>query len=129
MILRTSLALIALACPAGAETTLLSMEFPGEKFTLSPDSEMLAEGLLNWDGHDAISVILGPSEAENFLSFTTRHVGEEAIIRICGEEVSRPVLLTPIPGGTILIVGDTTWDRNRSLNFLTARACDPAPSS
>ncbi|MBL9046029.1 MAG: hypothetical protein JNK34_01775 [Tabrizicola sp.] len=127
MILKASLALIALACPAGAETALLSMEFPSETFSLSPDSEMEAEMVLDMNGQGAIAIWLDPSEAKAFGLFTSRHVGEVAVIRICDVEVSRPLLQTPLLGGSLMIVSDVATNIERWLGILNARSCDPAP--
>ncbi len=129
MILRTSFALIALAYPARAETALLSMEFPGETFSLSPDSEIEAETVLDMNGQGAIAIKLGPSETEAFGPFTSRHVGEEAVIRICDVEVSRPLMQTPLPGGSLMIVGDVATNMEHWLGILNARSCDPALNS
>jgi len=129
LILRASFALIALACPAGAEVSLLSMEFSADAFVVMFDEPIDAEKVPDLNGKDAIAIRLGPSAAESFAAFTKRHVGEEAIIRICGQEVSRPVLRGPIEGGSFLISGDLAEDAERWLHFLDARSCDQAQGS
>jgi hypothetical protein len=123
--LRIALVIFALAVPAKAEVPVLSYEFPEETFVFPIDLLVGAEANPTLSGEMGLVATFGTGLSLG--PVTGRNVGTRPIIRICGEEVSRPVILNEVSGNIALIPLDKPSDAARLAAILNARTCPDRP--
>lgn len=118
--LRSAVLLLALATPARAEMPVLSFEFPDETYVVPINMLSGATATPTTTGELGVIAkipqgLIGP--------VTARNIGTQAIIRICGVMVSRPVIQTEIAGDTLMLPLETPADAPRLAAILNARSC------
>lgn len=118
---RLAVLFLALATPARADVPVLSYEFPQETFVFP--IELLIEATVSptASGEPGLVATFGPGLSQG--PVTARNIGNTAIVRICGEEVSRPRILTEIAGNTVLLPLANPEDAERLAATLNARTC------
>lgn len=95
MLRATLIAISAIAClavPAAAASLLLDVKA----------AKLSASAIT---GLPELEVELADDDVQRLAKFTTRHVGERVEMRIDGALVMKPMIQTPILGGTIIITG------------------------
>lgn len=121
MRLLSAVLLLALATPARAENPVLSLEFTGEVFAAPIERLVDAKVSPNLSGNAALHITF--DAAGIFSPVTARNAGTVAIIRICGNEISRPIIQTELGGETLLVPLADPADAPRLAAILNARAC------
>ena len=112
---------LALAAPGRAETPVLAYEFPTETFVFPMDLLIEARAAPMVGGEPGLIATFGPGLAQG--PVTARNVGRKVIVRICGEEVARPVIQTEIGGNTVVLPLSDPADAPRLAAILNARTC------
>ncbi len=122
---RTALALLLSAGPALAEGPLLTITFPDDMLIVPQGTPVAAEATLDQTGNPAVLARLPEPQATRLSALTKRHVGRIVTIGFCGDELSRPLLQTPIASGTLVVTGAGTAEAaTRIAASLTAGRCD-----
>lgn len=97
------------------------MEFEGEVFVAPIERMVEAKVSPDLSGNQALYI--GFETAGIFSAVTARNVGMVAVIRICGHEVARPVMLSELGGATLVVPLDDPADAQRLAAILNARSC------
>jgi preprotein translocase subunit SecD len=100
-----------IAGPAVAESHVLAFEFDGDKGVegiYATVGDLTAEVTSDYNGAPAVSIRLQPRYDQRFAALTQRHVGKTGRIKVCGDIVSEPVLVSPIPEASFVITGSFT---------------------
>lgn len=125
--LRLGIVLIALATSARADVPMLSYEFPKETFVFPIDQLIEATASPTLSGELGLVITFGPGLAQG--PVTARNIMNKATVRICGEEVSRPRILSEIRGNIVMLPLQNPDDAPRLASILNARTCaNPASS-
>ena|GEM_PF-6866825 len=125
MIQRGLLILVTSAAPALADVPLLSLAVPAETVAVPQGTPVQAEATLDLNGSPAVYLQLPEPQATDFAKLTERSVGQVITINLCGQTVSAPRLLTPIPGGALVLTGEAVaQDSSRTAAVLTSGTCD-----
>ncbi|MBA4350151.1 MAG: hypothetical protein C0427_02755 [Rhodobacter sp.] len=122
-----TLLIISLATPAKADTPVLVYEFPKESFVFPIDLLIEAKAIPMTSGEQGLVATFAPELSQG--PVTARNVGTKAIVRICGEDVSRPLILSEISGSTVMLPLDNPDDAPRLAATLNARKCTEPSSS
>jgi preprotein translocase subunit SecD len=124
-LIRTVAALLLSAAPVAAEVPLLAFAALDETLTVPQGTPVAAEATLDLNGTPAVYLQLPEPKATGFARLTERSVGQIITINLCGQTVSAPRLLTPIPGGAIVLPGEAVaQDAARTVAILTRGTCD-----
>lgn len=76
------------------------------------------------ESFNQITFQVDETTAKLFATLTTENVGAQIIIKVCGEEVSNPVVQTPIFGGVLVLSGFTNNKAQEIGHILTgSRSC------
>jgi preprotein translocase subunit SecD len=125
LIQRGLLLLFASAGPALADVPLLSLAVPAETVAVPQGTPVQAEATLDVNGSPAVYLQLPEPQATDFARLTERSVGQVITISLCGQTVSAPRLLTPIPGGALVLAGEAVAeDSFATAAILTSGSCD-----
>jgi hypothetical protein len=110
-VVRTSLAVLAIAALDAAElradSVPLVFEAEGAVLGLYPDDVARVDLVAAPGRGAAVEVMLNPGAIAALAALTSGHVGEELVIRFCGQELLRPRLMVPrdegrfAPGGRV----------------------------
>lgn len=73
-----------------------------------------------------VQISMDEAFAAAFYKMSVENLGQQVVILICGEEVSRPVLLDPITGGKSAVGPFAAKQASETVELLSgARACSP----
>ncbi len=78
-------------------------------------------------GEQGLVVTFAPGLSQG--PVTARNIGTKPIVRICGEEVSKPLILTEISGSIVMLPLENPDDAPRLAATLNARKCNDPSSS
>jgi preprotein translocase subunit SecD len=119
--------LILLASPAFAEPALISFEVADQTIQASPDDIELAELTLDPTGRQALSLRLHPSFDARFAAVTEKHIGEAMTLRICGQAIVTPVLMSQLLTAEFLVTTASDEGAIRLHKLLKAKSCPDLP--
>ena len=96
---------------------------------VAPDGRTLnidVDGILrvsveNGKSSHQIAFQLDDTKAKKFLALTTEIIGKPLVVYICGEEVLRATVRTPIAGGHLVLTGLTKERANELDDILAGR--------
>lgn len=125
MIRPAVLALLLSAAPAAAEIPLLTLAVLDEMLAVPQGTPVQAKATLGANGRPAVHLQLPEPQATGFATLTERSVGQVVTMSLCGQVVTAPRLLTPIPSGALVLTGAATaQEAVRTAARLTVGRCD-----
>ncbi len=125
MIRPAVLALLLSAAPAAAEIPLLTLAVLDEMLAVPQGTPVQAKATLGANGRPAVCLQLPEPQATGFATLTERSVGQVVTMSLCGQVVTAPRLLTPIPSGALVLTGAATaQEAVRTAARLTVGRCD-----
>jgi preprotein translocase subunit SecD len=79
------------------------------------EADIVSAKEVAWDEHPAVEVLLTEAGRETFADVTARHIGRHLAVLVDGELACVPMVRDTIHQGKILINGDFTEERARSI--------------
>ena len=107
--------------PAVAEVAVMEIVAGADRLAFTAD-QISAERTIGRDVPEVL-VALQADMARQMAAMTARHIGEELVIRVCGEEVMRPVLMEPIVRGRLMISVASDAEAQRVAVLLQTPEC------
>lgn len=80
-------------------------------------------------GGPRVVVTLDPVLRAALQALTESHIGQEVVIRVCGQVVSRPTLWSAVTNGVFAVQGDDLPTARHLAQVLRSKDCSLSPST
>jgi preprotein translocase subunit SecD len=118
---------LLLAGPALSDPALISFEAGHETIHVTGEDIERVETTLDPGGGPAITVRLHSSFDARFADVTQRNIGNAMAVRICGEIVAEPILMSALTHADFIITTGSVEDSIHLAEQLKTRTCPDQP--